>query len=388
MIISLNCAACAAPHDPTRPETVCRSCGRSLSAGYDPSALADAFRSGSIAARERSMWRYREVLPAGVDAPVSLGEGWTPLLALPRLGRALGLPHLLMKEEAANPTGSFKARGLSAAVTAARDRGARSLAAPSAGNAAGALAAYAARAGLRASVWLPGDCPTPNRLETRACGATVTEVDGTIADAAARLRAEAPGDAFDMSTLKEPYRLDGKKTMGYELFEQLNGLPDAILYPTGGGTGLLGMAKAFDELESVGLIGAGRPRMIAVQAATVAPIVDAFDAGLDESTASPHGRTLATGLQVPKAFADWWVLRELRRCDGRAVAVDDDAMLAAIGRAAAAEGILLCPEGAALVAALPRLLDEGTLTAEARVVFFNTASPYKYPEALARALGD
>ncbi|MFG0317290.1 MAG: threonine synthase, partial [Planctomycetota bacterium JB042] len=364
MLVSLACASCDAPHDPAALATVCAACGRSLSAAYDPTRLAEAFRSGSIAGRERSMWRYREVLPVGDAPPVTLGEGLTPLLPLDRLGRILGLPRLMAKEEGTNPTGSFKARGFAAAVTAARDRGATRLVAPSAGNAAGALAAYAARAGLDAAVWLPADSPAPNRLETRACGAAVTEVDGTIADAARRMKAEA-GEGFDVSTLKEPYRLDGKKTMGYELFEQLGGLPDAILYPTGGGTGLLGMAKAFDELESVGLIGAARPRMIAVQARAVAPIVAAFEAGQDESEATPDGRTIATGLQVPKAFADWWVLREIRRSDGRAVAVDDDAMLDAIRRTAAAEGLLLCPEGAALVAALPRLADEGVLTADA-----------------------
>ena len=386
MLRALLCASCEAPHDPHALESICRQCGRSLSARYDLGPLADALRDGTIAGRERSMWRYREVLPVGDAPPVTLGEGWTPLLPLPRLGADLGLPRLLVKDEGANATGSFKARGMAAAVTAARDRGARVLIAPSAGNAAGALAAYAQRAGLDARVWLPGDCPAPNRLETRLMGATVTEVEGTIADAAAALRAARPDGAFDLSTLKEPYRVDGKKTMGYELFEQLGGLPDAILYPTGGGTGLLGMMKAFDELEEVGLVGAERPRMIAVQAADVAPIVEAFDAGRDESEAKPDGRTLASGLMVPKAFADWWVLAEIRRSGGRALAVDDDAMLAALARCAAREGMLFCPEGAALLAVLPRLVDEGTLRADDRVVVFNTASAFKYPDALERAL--
>ena len=386
MLQTLACASCDVPHDPSGLETICTACGRSLSAGYDLGPLADALRDGSIATRERSMWRYREVLPVGEAEPVSLGEGWTPLLTLDRLAKSLGLAHLLVKDESSNATGSFKARGLSAAVTAARDRGASSLIAPSAGNAAGALAAYAGRAGLRAHVWLPSDCPASNRLETRLMGVGVTEVEGTIADAAAAMRADAPADAFDLSTLKEPYRVDGKKTMGYELFEQLGGLPDVILYPTGGGTGLLGMMKAFDELEGVGLVGASRPRMIAVQAADVAPIVDAFEAGAEVSEARPDGRTVASGLMVPKAFADWWVLKEIRRSGGRAVAVDDQAMLTALAQCAAQEGLLFCPEGAALLAALPRLIDEGTIGRDDRVVVFNTASAFKYPEVLEQAL--
>ena len=393
--LSLECAACGLEHRVEEVATVCRSCGRSLSARYDVEALGDALRDGSIAARTRSMWRYREALPAPrADDPVSLGEGWTPLLPTPRFGVRLGLPGLMVKDEAANPTGSFKARGMAAAVTAAVARGVAAVAAPSAGNAGGALAAYAARAGVEAHVFLPEECPRPNRDETRVAGAVTRTVAGTIADAAAEMRREAEARAargeppwLDMSTLKEPYRLDGKKTMGYELFEQLGGdLPDVILYPTGGGTGLLGMMKAFDELAGVGLLDDRRPRMVAVQAETCDPIVRAFAEGADESTAAECPSTVASGLLVPKAFADWWVLREIRRSGGTAIAVDDDAMIDALRRFAEAEGVLLCPEGAALVAALPRLLDEGAIGEGERVVLFNTAAAHKYPEALARAL--
>lgn len=338
------------------------------------------------------MWRYREVLPTPQDgAPVTLGEGLTPLLPAPRAARRYGVRELLVKDEGRNPTGSFKDRGLSAAVTAAITRGARCVVAPSAGNAAGAMAAYAARGGIEARVFLPHDCPEPNRMETRLFGATTEIVDGNIANAAARLRAvrdQTDGGAgwCDLSTLKEPYRLDGKKTLGYELFESLRELPQTILYPTGGGTGLLGMMKAFDELEEVGLTDGLMPRMIAVQSSGCAPLVRAFEAGAAECTAPEDPRTLASGLLVPKAFADWWVLKEIRRSNGLALAVDDADTLQGIREFARNDGILLCPEAGALVAALGRLRDEGHLGASDRVVLFNTASAYKYPDVLRAAL--
>lgn len=393
MLQQLACAFCHAEHPFRAIATVCSHCGRSLSAVYDVSRLGAALRDGSIRQRVRSMWRYAEALPQlAARDPVSLGEGWTPLLRAERFGRRLGLPHLLVKDEGSNPTGSFKARGMSAAITAARDLGVTGVAAPSAGNAAGALAAYAARAGMSAHVFLPESAPLPNRIETRLTGAEVVTVTGNIATAAAALRRRRETDPvaaalLDVSTLKEPYRLDGKKTMGYELFEQLDGvLPDAILYPTGGGTGLLGMMKAFDELELVGLLGSARPRMIAIQADGCAPIVEAFARGADDSIAPAAPDTLASGLLVPKAFADWWILREIRRSGGTALAVSDADILRAIATFGTAEGILLCPEGAALAAALPRLLDQGSLHRDDRVVLFNTASPFKYPDALQRAL--
>lgn len=394
MLSRLSCAHCGRDHAPAEPATVCTACGRSLTATYALASLRDAFESNSMHLRVASMWRYAEALPCDDPrAVVSLGEGLTPLYPLQRFGERSGVPRLWVKDEGANPTGSFKARGMSAAVTAARARGARVLCAPSAGNAAGALAAYAARGGLEARVYLPEDAPEPNLVEARALGARVATARGTISDAAALMREErgrAPDGAlwFDLSTLKEPYRLDGKKTMGYELYEQMGGaLPDAILYPTGGGTGLLGMMKAFDELQSIGRIGPERPRMIAVQAAGCAPIVDAFARGADQSVAPPEPATIASGLRVPKAFADWWILREIRRSRGTAVAVTDEAMLAALAAVARSEGLLLCPEGAALAAALPRLAADQVLRPSDRVVLFNTASPYKYPDVLARALG-
>ena len=390
MLRTLACASCGQECDPRALASLCNSCGRSLTAKYSVSGLAAAFASGAIHSRTRSMWRYAEVLPADSERPpVSLGEGWTPLLEVPRLGAHFGLKRLFVKDESANPTGSFKARGMSAAVTAARDRGARVLAAPSAGNAAGALSAYAARAGLAARVFLPEAAPPPNRAECRLFGANTSTIPGSISDSAAALgRArEAAGEEagwFDLSTLKEPYRLDGKKTMGYELFEQFDrALPDVILYPTGGGTGLLGMMKAFDELREMELLGASGPRMIAVQSDRADSIVRAFHSGAEESAAVHGEPTIASGLQVPRAFADWWVLRDVRRSGGTAMAVSDEAMLEAIELAARLEGLLFCPEGAALVAALPHLLAREALGPDERIVLFNTASGYKYPETLA-----
>lgn len=372
-------------------EGVCRQCGRSLTATYDPTSLMSALKDGSIKDRPHSMWRYHEALPTPSGPPVSLGEGFTPLLPAPVATKRYGVREILIKDESRNPTGSFKDRGLSAAITAAVDRGAKCVVAPSAGNAAGAMSAYAARAGIEARVFLPEDCPLPNRMETRLFGARTEVVKGNIANAAARLRetraATEGGDSWcDLSTLKEPFRLDGKKTLGYELFESLTDLPDVILYPTGGGTGLLGMMKAFDELEQAGLIGSRRPRMIAVQSTGCAPLVKAFDDGAEESEAPDNPNTLASGLLVPKAFADWWVLKEIRRSEGLAVAVDDEDALNGIRELAAADGILLCPEGGALLAALRRLRDDGQISADDRVVVFNTASAYKYPEALKSAL--
>ena len=332
------------------------------------------------------MWRYREVMPVENDANiVSLGEGWTPLLHARRLGEALGMSSLYIKDESLNPTQSFKARGMSAAVSMALELGARKLAAPSAGNAAGALAAYAARAGLEAYLFMPRDTPRANVVECEQTGAHVTLIDGLITDCGAEVarRKEAEG-WFDVSTLKEPYRAEGKKTLGYELAEQLGWqLPDVIVYPTGGGTGLVGMWKAFDEMESMGWIGSDRPRMVTVQAAGCAPIVRAFESGASHAAEFPNAATVASGLRVPKAIGDFLILDALRASGGTAVAVTDDELMAAVGEIGRIEGMFVAPEGAACLPAVRTLLDRGEVERDEQVVLFNTGAGIKYIEAMA-----
>ncbi len=336
-------------------------------------------------ARPASMWRYRELLPPG--EPISLGEGFTPLLHARRLGDELGLPHLFIKDEGLNPTGSFKARGLSAAITRAKVLGAETVAIPTAGNAGGALAAYAARAGLRCVVVMPADTPAANMQECRAFGAEVVQLDGLISDCARYVAEQKQHHGwFEVTTLKEPYRIEGKKTMGLELFEQLGRLPDVILYPAGGGVGLIGMWKAFDELEAIGCIGPERPRMVAVQAAGCAPVVEAFEKGGESCEFWEDARTIASGLRVPKPLGDFLMLAAIRSSSGTAVAVPDEAMLEAARELAAREGIYAAPEGAATVAAARRLREQGWLRAEETVVLFNTGSGYKYSEAWSEAL--
>jgi threonine synthase len=356
-----------------------------LLARYDLAAAGRTFTRQAIAQRERSMWRYRELLPPG--EPVTLGEGMTPLLAAPRLGQQLGLANLSIKDEGANPTGSFKARGLSAAVTRARALGAETLAIPTAGNAGGALAAYAARAGLRSVVVMPRDTPEANIIECRACGADVRLLDGLISDCG-RYVAEHKQRAgwFDVSTLKEPYRIEGKKTMGFELLEQLGRLPDAILYPAGGGVGLIGMWKGFDELEALGWIGPERPRMVAVQAAGCAPIVEAFEKGGESAEFWENARTIASGLRVPGPLGDFLMLGAIRASSGTAVAVPDEQMLTDARLLASTEGLFVAPEGAATVSAAARLAREGWLGHDDLVVLFNTGTGYKYAEAWRAAL--
>ena len=332
----------------------------------------------------RSLWRYAPFLPLRDPAHiVTLGEGWTPLLATPRLGRRLGCERLLVKDESANPTGTFKARGMALAVSMAVELGARRLAAPSAGNAASALAAYAARAGLEAHLFMPSDAPRANAVECEAMGAHVTFVDGLISDCGRIVaeRKEAEG-WFEVSTLKEPYRIEGKKTMGLELAEQLGWrLPDAILYPTGGGVGMIGMWKAFAELEAVGWIGPKRPRMIAVQAAGTAPIVRAWEAGERESEYWDDASTVASGLRVPKALGDFLVLDAVRESGGTALAVDDQDTLDSGHLLARTEGLFVAPEGAACVAAVRRLLRSGFLKPDDEVLIYNTGTGLKYLEA-------
>ena len=360
-------------------------CGAPLLARYDL-ASARAWPRGSLRERVPTMWRYRELLPVfDEETPVTLGEGFTPLFHATRLGTALGLERLYIKDESLNPTNSFKARGQSTAVTRARALGARTLSVPSAGNAGTALAAYAALAGLEARVFLPRDVKPAFARECELYGAHLTLVDGLITDAG-RVAAEQGGPLgwYDVSTLKEPYRLEGKKTMGYELAEQLEWrLPDWIIYPTGGGTGLIGMWKAFEELESIGWIRpGGRPRMVTVQADGCAPIVGAFEQGLDRGVVIEHPQTVADGLRVPRAVADFLMLRVLRESNGTALAVSDGSMVDAMRRSGAAEGVSAAPEGGAALVAIERLVAEGLIGRQDTVVLFNTGGALKYLDVL------
>jgi threonine synthase len=332
------------------------------------------------------MWRYREMLPVfDAEQPVTLGEGFTPLFRAARLGAAVGLDHLYIKDESLNPTNSFKARGQSTAVTRALALGATTLSIPSAGNAGTALAAYAARAGLEARVFLPRDVKRPFARECELHGAHLTLVDGLITDAGRAAAEEgAPLGWYDVSTLKEPYRLEGKKTMGYELAEQLDWqLPDWIVYPTGGGTGLIGMWKAFEELEALGWIREGnRPRMVSVQAEGCAPIVKAFEQGLDHGVAIDSPQTVADGLRVPRAVADFLMLRVLRESRGAAVAVSDEAMVSAMRRIGSSEGVSAAPESGAALVAIEHLVQAGRIRRTDRVILFNTGGALKYLEVL------
>ena len=375
----LECSACAKHHSPHQLINLC-DCGMPLLARYDLSAIRTTLKREDLSGRGQSMWRYRELLPSPASDVVTLGEGFTPLLPARRLGEELGLKKLWVKDESANPTGSFKARGMAAAVTMARLLGARKLAAPSAGNAAGALAAYAAQAGMEAHIFMPRDVPPANRQECELMGAHVNLIDGLITDCGRIVaKRKAAEGWFDVSTLKEPYRIEGKKTLGLELAEQLGWhLPDVIVYPTGGGTGLIGMWKAFDEMEQLGWIGSERPRMVTVQADGCAPIVKAFEQNHPMADAWPHAFTQAAGLRVPKAIGDFLMLDILRRSHGTAVAVSDAEMLADVRQAGEKEGLLMAPEGAATLSALRKLRNSGFVQAGDEVVLFNTATGLKY----------
>jgi threonine synthase len=385
----LECSVpCGAPAlDPRQPHHLC-SCGAPLLARYDLDAVARSWRRESLADREPTMWRYREVLPLFEDSgetPVTLGEGWTPLLRARRLGARLGLDSLYVKDESLNPTNSFKARGLSAAVTRALYLRAKTLSIPSAGNAANALAAYAARAGLAARVFMPKDVKPPFIRECELYGAEVTLVDGLITDAG-RVAAERGGPLgwYDTSTLKEPYRVEGKKTMGYELAEQLGWrLPDWIVYPTGGGTGIVGMWKAFEEMERIGWLASGRrPRMVTVQADGCAPIVRAFERGTQRAEPWPDARTIADGLRVPRAVGDFLVLRALGESGGTAIAVSDADMVRSMREMGTEEGISAAPEGGAALQAIKVLTERGDVKKSDVVVLFNTGGALKYLEVL------
>jgi threonine synthase len=377
----LECTNCGTRHEWRELQNLCAKCQKPLFPVYDLEAVGRALKKDDLAAREKSLWRYREVLPLPMDTdPVTLGEGGTPLLRAKRFGKAIGLTNLWVKDEAQNPTQSFKARGMTTAVSMAKHLGATKLAVPSAGNAGGALAAYAARAGMEAHIFMPSDTPRANIIECRELGAHVVLIDGLITACGAEIakRKEAEG-WFDMSTLKEPYRVEGKKTLGYELAEQMDWmLPDVVLYPTGGGTGLIGMWKAFDEMETLGWIGPKRPRMFTVQASGCAPIVQAFEAGEKFATEFPNAHTVASGLRVPKAVGDFIMLDILRKSGGGAVTVDDEEMISATRKVGTAEGLFVAPEGAACFVAAGKLLGEGKIGGDERVVIFNTGSGIKY----------
>ncbi len=383
-VTHLECAACGLRHEARRLHNLCTQCGKPLLVRYDLKRAAASLTKESLADREPDLWRYREVLPVEHDENiVNLGEGFTPLVHASRLGAQLGLSQLYIKDEGQNPTQSFKARGMAAAVSMAKELGATKLAVPSAGNAAGALAAYAARAGLEAFIFMPNDTPRANVIECEQTGAQVTLMDGLITDCGAEVarRKEAEG-WFDVSTLKEPYRIEGKKTMGYELAEQFDWkLPDVIIYPTGGGTGLIGMWKAFDEMEEMGWIGSKRPRMVTVQAAGCAPIVRAFEEGKRFADEFPNAQTTASGLRVPRAIGDFLILDALRASGGTAIAVTDKELIDATKVIGAAEGIFCAPEGAACLPALQKLMAEASVKADERVVLFNTGSGVKYVES-------
>ena len=381
----LECTACGRRDDADRLHTVCPACGKVLYARYDLDAIRRVLPREALRDREPTLWRYREVLPVrGARAVVTLGEGMTPLLHASRLGAALGCSSLLVKEEGLNPTGSFKARGQAVAVSRAVELGARMLAIPSAGNAGGAMAAYAARAGVPAYVFMPRDVPAANVVECVLYGARVALVAGLIGDCGRLVRQGTTARGwFDLSTLREPYRQEGKKTMGYELAEQLGwSLPDVILYPTGGGTGIVGMWKAFDEMQRLGWIDGRRPRMISVQAAGCAPIVRAFDAGVRNAEPWMDARTVASGLRVPAALGDYLMLDAIRASGGTAVAVTDEAMLADLEALAREEGLSAAPEGAATLAALRLLLARGVVRRDDRIVLFNTGAAWKYAELI------
>jgi threonine synthase len=382
----LECSVpCGAPTlDPREKHFLCQ-CGAPLLARYDLDA-ARAWTRDSLAGREPTMWRYRELMPLfDAETPVSLGEGFTPLFHAKSLGRSLGLQRLFIKDESLNPTNSFKARGQSAAITRAKYLGAKTIALPTAGNAGNAAAAYAAAAGLACEVFIPKDAKRPFVDECRLYGANVTLVDGLITDAG-RMAAETgkPRGWYDVSTLKEPYRIEGKKTMAYELAEQLGWRwPDWIVYPTGGGTGMVGMWKAFDELERIGWVEAQRrPRMVSVQAENCAPIVRAFEQGTEKAAPWEGASTIADGLRVPRAIGDFLILRAVRESGGTALAVPDQSMvegMLAIGRH---EGVSAAPEGGAAFVAIQRLAASGTIKPHETVVLFNTGGALKYLDVI------
>ena len=383
-LTQLECPRCASTFDAGELRNLC-PCGSPLLARYDLAAVRWAVSPTDFAGRPADLWRYRELLPVAGE-PVTLGEGWTPLLPAPRYGAHIGVPRLLIKDEGLIPTGSFKARGAAVGVTRACELGARHVAMPTNGNAGAAWAAYAARAGIQATIAIPLDAPAITRRECAGSGAEVLLVDGLISDAGriiTKLVADSDGAIFDTSTLKEPYRLEGKKTMGLEIVEQLGWqLPDVIIYPTGGGVGLIGIHKALIELRTLGWIGERLPRLVAVQSTGCAPVVRAFEAGRRQVEPWEDARTIAFGLTVPAPLGDELILDAVYDTGGIAVAVTDDELLADLRAFGRREGLLLCPEGAACLTAARHLRASGWLTPDDQVVALNTGTALKYPEAL------
>jgi threonine synthase len=379
---NLQCSSCGRLFDPHQVQTYCPDCQAPLVANYDLETCRAKLDRDAYRRRPAGMWRWHELLPVfDVGHQVTLGEGDTPLLRLPRLGAELGLTRLYLKDESFNPTGSFKARGLSAAISKAKELGLTKVIIPTAGNAGGAMAAYAARAGLSAYIFMPKDTPQANVEESRIAGATVTLIDGLISEAAGMAGEKARAEGwFDVSTFKEPYRAEGKKVMGYELAETFGWeLPEVIVYPTGGGTGLVGMWKAFAELEALGwLEKKARPRMVSVQAEGCAPVVKAFAAHASFCDFWLSAHTLASGLRVPKSFADQIILHDIYESRGNAVAVSDEAILEAQKHLASTEGVFAAPEGAATLAGLIKLIKAGWINPEERIVLFNTGTGLKY----------
>ena len=378
----LECSGCSEKFAHTELQTFCPICQSPLLCRYDLEAVNQSVDRNEIAHRKKGMWRWHELLPViNTENQIFLGEGDTPLLSLPHLEEELGIFNLLVKDESSNPTGSFKARGLAAAISKAKELGVEKVIIPTAGNAGGAMAAYAARAGLRAYIFMPKDTPFANIQESRMAGAEVILVDGLISDAAGMAVIKAREEGwFDVSTFKEPYRVEGKKVMGYELAESFDWqLPDVIIYPTGGGTGLVGMWKAFDELEALGwLENKNRPRMVSVQADGCAPVVMAFNQGASFCDFWLNAHTIASGLRVPKSFADHIILKDIYESQGTAIAVSDEKILESQRQLASMEGIFAAPEGAATLAALKELIKQGWLQPEERIVLFNTGSGLKY----------
>jgi threonine synthase len=381
----LECSRCAETFDASKLIGVCPTCKTPLLARYDLAALRKAGSPQRFADREPNLWRYHELLPASApEAIITLGEGMTPLLGLPALGESLGIERLLVKDEGALPTGSFKARGATTGVTRARELGVRALAMPTNGNAGAAWSVYSARAGLQACIVMPEDAPAITRRECSAAGAELYLVDGLISDAG-RLVADLAARTgwFEASTLKEPYRLEGKKTMGLEIAEQLGWrVPDVVIYPTGGGVGLIGIFKGLGELQELGWIGEQLPRLVAVQASGCAPIVEAFDHRATSSEAWQNSSTVAFGINVPKALGDFLILDAVYQTDGCAVAVDDDEILSELQTMAQLEGLIPCPEGAATVAAARRLSRSGWIDPGEEVVLLNTGAAVIYPDSL------
>jgi threonine synthase len=379
----LECTYCGARRDADALNGTCPECGKVLFARYDLAAAARSLTKETLRGRPAHMWRYHEVMPVRDPANVlTLGEGMTPTLDAHRLAARYGLARILMKDEGKNPTGTFKARGLAAATSRARELGVTVVSMPTAGNAGSALAAYAARGGLRAYIVMPEDTPPINKAECVVYGAHTYQLKGLITDAGRVLRQVGPQRGwFDLSTLREPYRAEGKKTMGYEIAEQLGwDLPDVIIYPTGGGTGIVGIWKAFAEMEQMGWIGARRPRMIAVQAEGCAPIVRAFAAGQRHADPIEDAHTVASGLRVPVAIGDYLILEAIRESGGTAVTVTDEELQAGMAELAAQEGVFTAPEAAAVVAALPKLRETGALRREDRVLLLLTGAGMKYAE--------